>query len=182
MINEKQIIREKIVKLKQSLPENTVVGLSRKIGYRLVQTDLFQAAKCVAFYYAIDNEVRTSGLIEAWSTKKKILLPVVDGEKIHFCPYTGKENLQKGAFGIPEPVDAASIPDIDIFIVPGIAFDHACNRLGRGKGYYDRFLSGTDKPIIGLCYDFQLVDCLPSEIHDKKMSMVITENKIIIRN
>lgn len=184
MINDKRIIREAIAKLKQSLPEETIADLSRKIGRRLEETDLFQEAGCVAFYYAMGNEVRTSELIEAWCTIKKIVLPVVDGVDIHFHPYTGKDNLKTGAFGIAAPVSDEIIPPeaIDLFIVPGIAFDYACNRLGRGRGYYDRYLSGIDKPAIGLCFDFQLVDSLPSEKHDKKMTLVLTESNWIIES
>lgn len=209
MTYQKLIIRKKIAALKRSLPEETVIDLSGKITDRLVQTDLFLQAKCIALYYAIGNEVRTSELIEAWSGKKMIVLPVIEGENIHFYPYSGKANMKKGTFGIPEPVVDISKThpydlngvmagltcnplqdslqttgfytdsDIDLFVVPGIAFDYDCNRLGRGKGYYDRFLSGVDKPVIGLCYDFQLFDSLPSETHDKKMTMVITEHATV---
>jgi len=182
MLTPKQLLRKKISRLKQSLPEETIADLSLKIGERLVQTDLFLQSKCIALYYEIDNEVRTSNLIDTWSHHKIIVLPVVDGGKIHFYPYNGKENLKTGAYGIQEPVDAVgyfAASDIDLFVIPGIAFDDSCNRLGRGKGYYDNYLSGVDKPVIGLCYDFQLVDRIPTDMRDKKMTMVITESAIV---
>lgn len=194
MLNQKQILREKITKLKQSLPEKTVTDLSGIIADRLKQTDFFQEAKCIALYYAIDNEVRISEFINEWSEKKRIFLPVIDGVNLYFYPFTGSMNLHKGTYGIPEPTDATSKmrictselqtapSEIDLFIVPGIAFDLTCNRLGRGKGYYDRFLTGINKPIIGLGYDFQLVDHISAEIHDIKMTMIITEKNIVIRH
>ena len=184
MLNQKQIIRKKILILRQSLPEETVVDLSRKINNRLIQTDIFQEANCIALYYAIDNEVRSSDLINEWSAVKKIVLPVIKGENIHFFSYTGKKNLKRGLYGITEPVsgELVSPESIDLFVVPGVAFDYACNRLGRGKGYYDRYLTGIGKPVVGLCYDFQLIDNLPSEIHDIKMTMVVTESTRIITN
>ena len=178
---QKQIIREKIANQQKSLSDETIIKYSKLICNRLVLTDLFQQSTCIALYYAISNEVRTSELMDEWRLKKQIVLPAISGEDMHFYPYSGKENLKKGAFGIAVPVSGDIIPpeNIDLFIVPGIAFDFACNRLGRGKGYYDRFLAGLDKPVIGLCFDFQLFENIPSEQHDIKMTMVITEKKSI---
>lgn len=154
---------------------------SMRIENRLAQTEVFQKETCIALYYAMNDEVQTSGLIDRWYKKKNLVLPVVSGENIHFYAYTGKENMIKGAFGIPEPIASAptSPEDIDLFIIPGIAFDRKGNRLGRGKGFYDRFLAGTNKPVIGLCYEFQLLDHIPTEPHDQKMNWIITENTLI---
>ncbi|MDR0573053.1 MAG: 5-formyltetrahydrofolate cyclo-ligase [Tannerella sp.] len=181
MIRNKQFIREKVAERKKYLSGKTIADLSRKIGDRLVQTDAFQKAKCIALYYAMEDEVQTSGLIEEWFATKKIVLPVISGETIDFFTYTGKNNLMKGIWGISEPVSTELISpeDIDLFIIPGIAFDHKCNRMGRGKGYYDRYLAGINKPTIGLCFDFQLFEQIPAEIHDKKMMLVITENATV---
>ncbi len=184
MIKEKQYIRKKIAALKKGITGEVSADLSKKIWNRLIQTDVFQKGKSIALYYAMDDEVQTSGLIEEWYKKKKIVLPVVTGEDINFYAYAGKENMTKGALGISEPISSALISpeNIDLFIVPGVAFDREGNRLGRGKGYYDRFLSVIDKPTIGLCYDFQLLDQIPAEPHDKKMTMIITETTLIISN
>lgn len=113
--------------------------------------------------------------------KKNIILPVVSQQNMSFYPFTGKENLTKGAFGIMEPISRDIVPpeSIDLFIVPGVAFDFDYNRLGRGKGYYDRFLSDIDKPVIGLCFDYQLIASIPHEAHDKKMTLIIAENTIV---
>ena len=176
--DKKQVIRKDIAALKKKLSKETVIMLSRNICGRLVQTDLFQKADIVALYYSMSDEVQTSGLIDEWFNKKKIVLPVISGEKINFHLYKGKELLKEGALGIQEPAstDMVSPEEIDIFVVPGVAFDRTGNRLGRGKGYYDKYLTGTTKPLIGICFDFQLTDSIPTEKHDVKMTMVITEN------
>jgi 5-formyltetrahydrofolate cyclo-ligase len=177
----KQLIRKEIYKLKQSLPDETAAYLSRKICCRLVQTEEFQKAHCIALYYSIKGEVQTVEPIEEWCKKKKIVLPAVSGENMSFYLYTGKEHLIPGTLNIPEPVSPEMIPaeNIDLFVVPGIAFDRECNRMGRGKGYYDRFLAETDKPAIGLCFGFQLKERIPTEEHDRKMTMVIAEDAIV---
>ena len=176
--DKKLLIRKDIAALKKKLSEKTTAELSQKICTSLVQTELFQKADCIALYYGMNDEVRTSGLIEKWYKKKNIVLPVTSLETIKFHTYKGKEFLNKSALGIPEPTstDVIHHEDIDLFIVPGVAFDREGNRLGRGKGYYDKYLAGIIKPIIGICFDFQLMDSIPAEKHDIKMTMVVTEN------
>ena len=179
--DNKQFIRKEITTQKKMLSEETIILLSHKICTRLIKTYLFQMADCIAIYYAMEDEVHTSGIIEEWYNRKRIALPVISGGNIHFCTYTGKENLAKNAFHIQEPTSTEVIPveEIDLFIVPGVAFDRKGNRLGRGKGYYDKYMAGITKPMIGICFDFQLIDSIPAEEHDIKMNMIITENSII---
>jgi len=192
MVSQKQKIRDNYLK-DRCLSDKMANLLSGMICDRLTQTLLFREAKCIALYCAKGNEVRTYELMDKYVidhesgmflqlNKKFIVLPVISGNNMHFYPYTGNKNLHEGAFGIMEPVSRDLVPpeDIDLFIVPGVAFDLACNRLGRGKGYYDRYLSGIDKPAIGLCYDFQLIDSIPCEPHDKKMTFIITETATVL--
>jgi len=183
MKSKKNIIREKMALSKKSLSDEKIMEKSKLICDRLVQTLLFQESNRIAFYCATDNEVSTYELMDKYRFKKHIVLPVISIENMNFYPYTGKENLKKGAFGILEPISRDIVPpeDIDLFIVPGVAFDYLCNRMGRGKGYYDRFLSNIDKPTIGLCFEFQLMKYTPHESHDKKMTIVLTENATILQ-
>lgn len=178
----KQALREEIASLKRSYTKDTLLEFSAKIMKRLEETDLFRQASCIALYHALPGEVQTAGLIEKWYREKKLLLPLVKGEDLQLLLYAGKESLQTGAFGILEPKeDCETVPEseIDLIIVPGVAFDRQCNRLGRGKGFYDRLLSTLDIPKIGICYDFQLKDQIPVEPFDRKMNCVITDKEII---
>ena len=126
--------------LKRSYTKTTLQDLSAKIMKRLEETDLFRQASCIALYHAISGEVQTAGLIEKWYREKKLLLPLMKGNDLQLLLYSGKESLKAGAFGILEPTeDCMAVPEneIDLIIVPGVAFDRQLNRMGRGKGYYD---------------------------------------------
>ena len=110
------------------------------------------------------------------------MLPLIKGNDLQLLLYAGKESLKTGVFGILEPSeDCEAVPEseIDLIIVPGVAFDRQHNRLGRGKGFYDRLLSTLDVPKIGICYDFQLKDQIPTEPFDRKMDLIITEKEIL---
>lgn len=167
---------------KKSYGKTILLDFSEKILKQLEETELFRQASCVALYYSIPGEVQTAGFLEKWFDKKQLLLPLVVGDDLRLLPYKGKDSLQPGAFGIPEPVDTeTTIPEsmVDLIIVPGVAFDRQLNRMGRGKGYYDRLLSTLKVPKIGICFDFQLHDTIPIEPFDKKMDLIITEKDII---
>lgn len=156
--------------------------LSEKILEQLEETELFQHASCIALYHAIPGEVQTAAFIEKWYLKKKLLLPLIKGDDLLLIPYTGKESLQSGIFGILEPrYTGITIPEqeIDLIIVPGVAFDRQLNRLGRGKGYYDRLLSSIQAPKVGICFNFQLIEEVPTEPFDKQMDILITEKEIL---
>ncbi len=178
----KQTLREDMASLKRSYTKTTLQDLSAKIMERLEETDLFRQASCIALYHAIPGEVQTAALIEKWYREKKLLLPLIKGNDLRLLLYAGKDSLKAGAFGILEPTeDCMAVPEseIDLIIVPGVAFDRQHNRLGRGKGFYDRLLSTLDVPKIGICYDFQLKDRIPVEPFDRKMDLIVTEKEIV---
>lgn len=159
-----------------------LLDFSEKILKLLEDTNIFRQASCIALYYSIPGEVQTAAFLEKWFEKKQLLLPLVVGDDLRLLPYKGKETLKPGAFGIPEPVDREiAIPEsaIDLIIVPGVAFDRRLNRMGRGKGFYDRLLSTLQAPKVGICFDFQLQETVPVEPFDRKMDMIITEKEII---
>lgn len=168
--------------LKRSYKKTTLLDFSEMILKRLEETELFRQASCIALYYSIPGEVQTADFLEKWFDKKQLLLPLVVGDDLRLLSYKGKETLRPGAFGIPEPADQKPTvfeSEIDLIIVPGVAFDRQLNRMGRGKGYYDRLLATLQIPKIGICYDFQLQDTVPVEPFDKKMDLIITEKEII---
>ncbi len=148
----------------------------------LEQCKLFQKASCIALYHALPGEVQTAAFIDKWYQKKRLLLPLVDGDDLRMFQYDGPESVQTGAFGILEPkADGTEVkPEaIDLMIVPGVAFDRNHNRMGRGRGFYDRLLSSVTSPKIGLCYEFQMVPEIPTEPFDIKMDYIVTEKGLV---
>jgi 5-formyltetrahydrofolate cyclo-ligase len=137
-------------------------------------------AKVVVAYYSLPDEVDTHHMINLLVTEgKTVYLPkVISDEDMVLCRYTGAESLREGAFGIMEPAGAelSVVEAVDVVLVPGMAFDAEGNRLGRGKGYYDRFLKSLSNPrprLIGVCFDFQKVDMVPTEPTDVKVDVIV---------
>ena len=147
----------------------------------------FIAARTILMYHSLGDEVQTQAFIEKWHAYKKILLPIVKGDILILRHYQGKELMQVGAFGIEEPMgeEFTDYDDIELGIIPGVAFDRQGNRLGRGKGYYDKLLPLLHSYNIGICYRFQALEEIPSEPFDQSMDEVWTEegrwNKVIER-
>lgn len=136
------------------------------------------ASQTILAYSALPDEVPTQMLIDEWLRQgKTVLLPrVVNDTDMELRRYTGQHDLQEGAYGILEPNGELFTDDktIDVAIVPGMAFDAEGHRLGRGKGYYDRFLARVPYLYkIGLCFSWQMVDCVPHDEHDIVMDEVI---------
>ena len=145
---------------------------------RLKETPRFLQAHTLLIYSALPDEVQTQSLLdELTEAGKTVLLPkVVSSEDMELRRYTGTSSLQSGAYGIMEPVGErfTDYATIDIAVVPGMAFDAQGHRLGRGKGYYDRFLTKVpDVYKIGLCFSWQMVDEVPSEANDIMMDEVV---------
>ena len=140
----------------------------------------FKQAKTILLYHSLPDEVDTSSFLKLWKEDKRLLLPAVKGDNLIICNYH-PEKLKTGSYGIIEP-QGNGITDlsvIDMIIIPGIAFDKKRNRLGRGKGYYDRLLPQVTGCKIGICYNCQITDLLPTEKHDIPMNYIISESGII---
>jgi len=136
------------------------------------------AAHTILLYSALPDEVPTQSLInELVAQGKTVLLPkVVSDTDMVLHRYTGRSDLREGAYGIMEPTGEVftDYEQIDVGIIPGMAFDREGHRLGRGKGYYDRFLSQI--PFIykiGLCFSWQLLGHVPTDEHDVIMDEVV---------
>lgn len=128
-------------------------------------------------YYSLGDEVQTHAFVEKWHASKRILLPVVRGDELELRHYTGKACLQEGAFHIEEPTGEpfTDYDEIELAVVPGMAFDRQGNRLGRGKGYYDKLLPKLRSYNIGICFRFQAQEAIPAEPFDRRMDEVWTE-------
>lgn len=152
--------------------------LSTIIVNKLLSLDIYKKSRVVAIYNSMKDEVDTSYLIKEAIKEKIILLPKVTGNKIVFIKINKWTKYLKSDFGVLEPIGDIYNDIIDLIIVPGLGFDNKLNRLGFGMGYYDKFLSQEDIYKIGLCFDEQIVDSIPTESHDIKMDMIITKNRV----
>ena len=151
---------------------------------RLFNEEEFKRARVVMFYVSLQDEVDTFIMIdEALKAGKRIAVPVILKEEKRLIAgeiHNRLEDLESQHFGICQPrrdrVKEVPLDDIDLVVVPGVAFDRKNIRLGRGHGYYDRFLSGLPKKTktIGLAFDFQVLEDLPQDPHDVPVSTIIT--------
>lgn len=174
-------IRNKIKSLKVLLSEIERESAAASVFDRLENTAAFQLAEKILMYHSLPDEVDTRRFLNKWKDEKKFFLPRVNGATLELLPYD-ESRLEIGSFHIEEPTgtDVHSVDEIEVIVIPGVAFDRSGRRLGRGKGFYDRLLANARAMKIGVGYEFQLVDELPSEPHDVPMDMVITEHTTIL--
>ncbi len=173
---EKQEARKKIRELKKTTIREEKQQESEAVWSELEQTEAFAKARVVLAYWSMEDEPHTHDFISRWAGEKCFLLPCIKGDTLELRRFESREKLVPGArFAIPEPVgrpweDPAAI---DLIIVPGVAFDKTGNRLGRGKGYYDRILKTSGAFKVGVCFGFQLLESVPVEAHDVPVDLVI---------
>ena len=160
--------------------EPDIDRLSTEIQRKVVASKRFGSSRSIGIYHAFRSEVRTNAILtEAIKAKKKVSLPRIDDEKMRFYRFNVSKQLVKGKFGIMEPPPDDETTDLDLLIIPGVAFDKDGFRLGYGKAYYDRFLAQSPTYSIGLAFSFQLVDRLPRLDHDRKVDAIVTEREFI---
>ncbi|MBZ4674841.1 MAG: 5-formyltetrahydrofolate cyclo-ligase, partial [Dysgonamonadaceae bacterium] len=137
----KHVLRKEIVEAKKRFSAEQLRDFSNEVIQTLELTSLFQQAQNVLSYYSLVDEVDTHKLMSDYAHSKRFVLPVVKGEELLLKEFRLGQKMKKGALGISEPEGGDEFVDfdsIDLIIVPGVAFDRKLNRLGRGKGYYDR--------------------------------------------
>lgn len=168
--------------LKAEYSKITLSDLSREALERLEQLPEFKEADSFAIYHAMPDEVQTADFIEKWATQKTIYLPVICGDILQLHQYKKNTDLTPGVFGILEPKPESDYmkPSPAIIVIPGVAFDNEMNRLGRGKGYYDKLLTEPEmqqSKRIGLCFSFQMVSKVPTTKEDIRMQRIITDKE-----
>ena len=172
---DKKELRAYIKTLKKQHTKEQLLEQSERILAKLEQHPDFIKAERVMLYSALPDEVQTQAFLEKWHLKKTIILPTVVGDDIIPVEFGKDTAFAVGDFNILEPQNEPYRGGFDLIVVPGVAFDKEGNRLGRGKGYYDRFLcQHPDVKRIGICFDFQLVDEVPAEPFDIRMDEVIS--------
>lgn len=174
---EKNEIRRKIKAMKSMLLESERIAAAEEVFAQLEKSAAFIMASNILMYHSLPDELSTHGFLAKWRDKKHFYLPRVNGVNLEILPYD-ESRLELGAFHIEEPTGTNVIDseDIELIVVPGVAYDKKGNRLGRGKGFYDRLLKTTGATKIGVGYEFQMIDEIPTEPHDVKMNIIITQN------
>lgn len=177
---EKQDIRRKIKSMRMMLDEAEKLAAANDVFDRLERTSAFLMADRILMYHSLPDELHTHSFLDKWAARKRFFLPRVNGVNLEILPYE-RTRMELGSFHIEEPTgdDVIDPEEIELIIVPAVAYDRRGNRLGRGKGFYDRLLKTTKATKIGVGYDFQLVDELPTEEHDVPVDFVITQSAVI---
>jgi 5-formyltetrahydrofolate cyclo-ligase len=180
----KQALRLRMLDNIQRQKEEDALGKSRAIQDKLFALPVFVRARTICCYVSFKGEVDTFAVMaRAIELGKRVAVPFVikGSKKILPIVITSIDELSAGTYGIPEPpFEAGRVlkpASLDLVVVPGVAFDRQHNRLGRGAGYYDRFLAELPDttPTVGLAYDLQIVDTLPgTEPHDKPLTLVLS--------
>jgi 5-formyltetrahydrofolate cyclo-ligase len=187
--NAKAEIRARIIAEREALPEGLRREWCAAITTRLLALEGYGAARVIAAYASFRAEMDTAAfLAAALAAGKRLALPRVaaNRERLEFCYVTDPaRDLAPGTWGIPEPAPhcerlPAGAP-VDLVLAPGVAFTRRGDRLGYGRGFYDRFIAALPgRPLLAAaCYSMQVLDELPVESHDRRMNLLVTEGETI---
>lgn len=185
---QRHLLRARMLEQRAALAPVEVLARSRRVYRRLAALAPYRSSRAILFYMALPQEVQTREMVlKALQQGKGVALPVVlPGEKglrLHLVTDLDGQ-LSPGPYGILQPRSECGalfdLAQVDLVIVPGLAFDGAGRRLGFGQGYYDRLLSGVHPRTvtIGLAYAFQVVDRIPVLAHDRAVHYVVTDERV----
>lgn len=184
---EKKKIRDKILEERKKLNSQNIEEISDIIINKVKDLDSYHKSKNIFIYVDFKNEVETKKFIKYMlSDNKKVIIPYTDTKNTNIIPVEIKnleEDVKVSSYGYLEPNNnetSIDIDKIDLIIVPGVAFDKRLNRIGFGKGYYDRILQNKAKNsnVVAIAFEFQVMESIPYDKHDIKMDMIITEKNI----
>ena len=176
---EKSELRRQVRASKKAIPLEEKQRRSLPVMAQVESLPAFCSAQTVLLYWSMDDEVYTHDFVRRWYQQKRLLLPCVDGDDLRLRQYTDEDSMQPGPqFSIPEPVgpEFVDYDAIEMIVVPGVAFDRQRNRMGRGRGFYDRLLKMTPHALkVGVAFNFQIFDTIPTEPFDVPMDVVLSE-------
>lgn len=178
---DKTSIRTFVKASKRNISPSERIASEKIIFDKIEQLPIFAASQHILLYHSLPDELPTHSTIDRWSKTKHIYLPRVEGNDLSILRYN-PNNLTTGSFNITEPTgnDYVALDSIQLAIIPGIAFDCKGNRIGRGKGYYDRLLKDNNSYKIGVAFDCQFFDeVFDTQPHDISMDIIITPSYII---
>ena len=187
--NLKNSLRKDMLHQRKNMKTQDVNTFSHKIITTITELPQFKNFKNIMLYISFNNEVDTHSLA-TWclDNGKTVIAPYCVQSQRKIVPFEINNltnDLTKSTFGVMEPkhniLKEATLHNIDLIIVPGVIFDIHCNRIGFGAGYYDRFLCQKSKNTvtIGIAYDYQIIDSVPTDKYDVPLDFVITEKRII---
>ena len=171
----KDTIRKEMISIRRKITNKK--KKSTIIVDKIINLKEYQDSNTIAIYSSMSDEVDTSKLINLSLKEKIVLLPRVFNNKMIFIKIDKDTKYIKNTMGFQEPIACEYLDKIDLIIVPGVSFDKSLNRLGFGKGYYDKYLTNKSIYKIGICFDEQIVNSLPTDSHDIKMDLIITEKE-----
>lgn len=179
--SDKSSLRKLLLGKRDSLSADFIEIASKKIQKNLKKIQEYHNAKTIAAYYSIGSEVKTHDILqEILSIGKMLALPRVEDDHLVFCGVSKFEDLERGEFGIMEPKqNCPQIDEFDAILVPAISMTKTGQRLGYGKGYYDRFLANKKSTTIALTYSKFIVKNIPTSKNDVKIGWVVTEDEAI---
>jgi 5-formyltetrahydrofolate cyclo-ligase len=183
----KKEIRKQLKEIRKNLSKNEVLEKSKIIKEKLFEIKEFKQASTILFYVSYNNEVSTHDMIKDCIFKNvKIVVPisVKKTRSLILSKLKSWNDLETGSYGILEPkkdkIKEISIDEINLIIVPGVGFDKKGRRIGHGKGYYDNLLKTAKKAFhIGLAFENQILDEIPTDSFDFPVHMIITEDRVI---
>lgn len=174
---DKTSLRKKIREQKRAMTEAEIVERSEKLGVLFASSELYRNAQTIYAYLPYNQEVRTVPMLErAMKDGKRVAVPKVYGEEMKFLYITDLNRVEKGYAGIPEPMGDEPVAQdpTALVLMPGLAFDREGHRIGYGGGFYDKFLAAEPgHPTVALCYEFQMVERIPTEEFDVPVDQVI---------
>lgn len=174
-LNIKNEIRKSFLKKRLAMPQNEVEANSQLICLNLF-INFFLLKGDIGFYSPIKNEVNPLFLLDFGLQNS--CLPVTNNEEMIFKKWHKGDDCKIGKFGVIEPLELAEVANPEIILVPLVAFDKNLNRIGYGKGFYDKYLSNFKGLKLGLAFELQLAKSIPTEPFDIKLDYIITEYKI----
>lgn len=174
---DKQALRKQIREQKRAMTEEQIVSKSEKLGELFLASEAYRQAKTIYGYLPYNQEVRTVAMLEqAIADGKRVAVPKCYGEEMRFIYLDDLSKVEKGYCGIPEPVEDGPVADdkTALVLMPGLAFTKEGLRMGYGGGFYDKFLAAEpEHPTLALCYDFQMVEHIPTEDYDIPVNTVL---------
>jgi 5-formyltetrahydrofolate cyclo-ligase len=174
---DKQTLRRQIRELKRAMTEEQIVSASCRLGEKFAASELYKKARTIYGYLPYNQEVRTVPMLQrALDEGKRVAVPKCYGDEMRFIYLDDLSQVESGYCGIPEPIADGPVADdpTALVLMPGLAFTERGERMGYGGGFYDKFLAAEpNHPTLALCYDFQMVDFIPTEAYDIPVDCVL---------